>query len=48
MLLVVTNRRRPGSSKGAQADLLVLDGDPRAYLSVLGCPQIVLRGQRLP
>jgi imidazolonepropionase-like amidohydrolase len=39
--------RHDGLTEGAQADLLVLDGDPRADLSVLRRPQIVLRGQRL-
>ena len=38
---------RDGLSEGAQADLLVVDGDPRADLSVLRRPQVVLRGHLL-
>ena len=38
---------RDGLAEGAQADLLVLDGDPRADLRVLKAPRaVVLRGRR--
>ncbi|WP_432565561.1 amidohydrolase family protein [Kineococcus sp. SYSU DK003] len=35
----------PGLEEGASADLLVLDGDPRADLGVLRRPRVVLRGR---
>ncbi|WP_432546460.1 amidohydrolase family protein [Kineococcus sp. SYSU DK004] len=35
----------PGLQEGAPADLLVLDGDPRADLGVLRSPRVVLRGR---
>ncbi|MBB2899915.1 imidazolonepropionase-like amidohydrolase [Kineococcus radiotolerans] len=38
----------PGLVEGASADLLVLDGDPRADLGVLRRPRVVLRGRLLP
>ncbi|MEZ0494273.1 amidohydrolase family protein [Kineococcus sp. TBRC 1896] len=35
----------PGLVEGASADLLVVDGDPRADLAVLRDPRVVLRGR---